>query len=390
MILQSMKMAYTAILSNKLRSFLTMLGIIIGVTSLVVLVSLVKGATNSVTEDISESGKTMITVNILKDKGKPMTWDEVEDLGKKESIQTVASVGNTSSTAKGRGKNKEIQITGTTPGYFQIHNLKLSRGRTLKRADLDNSTYSVVLNNRAAKELLGMEDIVGEEVIIGGKSYRVAGVLEKGRTTGWNAEQLEAYIPYTTLMRSSDDVKYVNSFYLTADSREKMKEAERDVTDFLRNRFGYDDKAFSVMNESQLLKLMESTQRTLMMMLGGIAGISLLVGGIGIMNIMLVSVTERTREIGIRKAIGADYAGIMLQFLTEALVISLLGCLIGIILSWGIIQAVNLFLPQYHFGMDRKVILAATLFSAVIGVVFGIYPANKAAKKKPIDALRFS
>ncbi len=390
MILQSMKMAYTAILSNKLRSFLTMLGIIIGVTSLVVLVSLVKGATNSVTEDISESGKTMITVNILKDKGKPMTWDEVEDLGKKESIQTVASVGNTSSTAKGRGKNKEIQITGTTPGYFEIHNLKLSRGRTLKRADLDNSTYSVVLNNRAAKELLGTEDIVGEEVIIGGKSYRVAGVLEKGRTTGWNAEQLEAYIPYTTLMRSSDDVKYVNSFYLTADSREKMKEAERDVTDFLRNRFGYDDKAFSVMNESQLLKLMESTQRTLMMMLGGIAGISLLVGGIGIMNIMLVSVTERTREIGIRKAIGADYAGIMLQFLTEALVISLLGCLIGIILSWGIIQAVNLFLPQYHFGMDRKVILAATLFSAVIGVVFGIYPANKAAKKKPIDALRFS
>ena len=246
------------------------------------------------------------------------------------------------------------------------------------------------MNNRAAKELLGTEDIVGEEVIIGGKSYRVAGVLEKGRTTGWNAEQLEAYIPYTTLMRSSDDVKYVNSFYLTADSREKMKEAERDVTDFLRNRFGYDDKAFSVMNESQLLKLMESTQRTLMMMLGGIAGISLLVGGIGIMNIMLVSVTERTREIGIRKAIGADYAGIMLQFLTEALVISLLGCLIGIILSWGIIQAVNLFLPQYHFGMDRKVILAATLFSAVIGVVFGIYPANKAAKKKPIDALRFS
>ena len=390
MILQSMKMAYTAILSNKLRSFLTMLGIIIGVTSLVVLVSLVKGATNSVTEDISESGKTMITVNILKDKGKPMTWDEVEDLGKKESIQTVASVGNTSSTAKGRGKNKEIQITGTTPGYFQIHNLKLSRGRTLKRADLDNSTYSVVLNNRAAKELLGTEDIVGEEVIIGGKSYRVAGVLEKGRTTGWNAEQLEAYIPYTTLMRSSDDVKYVNSFYLTADSREEMKKAERDVTDFLRNRFGYDDKAFSVMNESQLLKLMESTQRTLMMMLGGIAGISLLVGGIGITNIMLVSVTERTREIGIRKAIGADYAGIMLQFLTEALVISLLGCLIGIILSWGIIQAVNLFLPQYHFGMDRKVILAATLFSAVIGVVFGIYPANKAAKKKPIDALRFS
>lgn len=120
MILQSMKMAYTAILSNKLRSFLTMLGIIIGVTSLVVLVSLVKGATNSVTEDISESGKTMITVNILKDKGKPMTWDEVEDLGKKESIQTVASVGNTSSTAKGRGKNKEIQITGTTPGYLRF------------------------------------------------------------------------------------------------------------------------------------------------------------------------------------------------------------------------------------------------------------------------------
>lgn len=390
MIVQSMKMACTAILSNKLRSFLTMLGIIIGVTSLVVLVSLVKGATNSVTQGISESGKTMITVSILNDKGKPMTWEEVEELGKRDNISAAAPMGSTGGAAKGRGKNKDIQITGTTPGYFEIQNLRLARGRLLKRADLDNSTYSVVLNNRAARELLGTEDAVGERVIISGKIYRVAGVLEKSNVKGWNAEQLEAYIPYSTLMRSAEDVKYVSNFYLTAESQEKMKYAEKEVTEFLKNRLGNDEKAFRVTNDSQILKLLESTQQTLMMMLGGIAGISLLVGGIGIMNIMLVSVTERTKEIGIRKAIGADYAGIMTQFLIEALVISLVGCAVGILLSWGIINVVNMVLPQYNFKMVKEVIFVATLFSAFIGVVFGIYPADKAARKKPIDALRFS
>ncbi len=390
MILQSMKMACTAILSNKLRSFLTMLGIIIGVTSLVVLVSLVKGATDSVTEGISESGNTMISVDILEDKGKPLTWKDVEELGKRKSITATASTGNTGSTAKARGKNRDIQVTGTTPGYFEIQNLKPVYGRTLKRADLDNSTYSVILNNRAARELLGTEDGVGETVIIGGKTYRVAGVLEKSGVMGWNAEQLEAYIPYSTLMRSAEDINYVSSFFLKAESQEDMKNAEREVTGYLKERFGNDEKAFRVINESQFLQLMESTQKTLMLMLGGIAGISLLVGGIGIMNIMLVSVTERTREIGIRKAIGADYTGIMLQFLIEALVISLLGCAVGVLLSWGIIQVVNLVLPQYHFRMVVEVICAAAAFSALIGMVFGIYPADKAARKKPIDALRFS
>ena len=242
MIIQSMKMACTAILSNKLRSFLTMLGIIIGVTSLVVLVSLVKGATNSVTQGISESGKTMITVSILNDKGKPMTWEDVEELGKRNSISAAAPMGSTGSIAKGRGKNKDIQVTGTTPGYFEIQNLRLARGRLLKRADLDNSTYSVVLNNRAAKELIGTEDAVGEKVVIGGKIYRVAGVLEKSSVMGWNAEQLEAYIPYSTLMRSTEDVKYVSNFYLTAKSQEKMKQAEREVTEFLKSRLGNDEK----------------------------------------------------------------------------------------------------------------------------------------------------
>ena len=388
--IQSFKMACSAILSNKMRSFLTMLGIIIGVTSLVVLVSLVNGAVASVNEDISSAGNSKMTVTINNNKGKPLTLDEVLAMGQESEIKEIAPVGEESGTAKSDKTSGDVSITGTTPGYFKIQKLNLASGRILKKADVDSSSYTAVINHYMAQQLFGTEKVTGRTVIIAGRQYKIAGVLQKNKDNGWNMDRMEAYVPYSTLMRSSETVKYVNSFVVLADNEKAMKAVESKITDKLLERFQNDTKAFRVDNEMEFLKMMESTNRTMVMMLGGIAGISLIVGGIGIMNIMLVSVTERTREIGIRKPIGADYANIMVQFLVEAVVISLMGCLIGILLSWGIVSAVNQVMSRYHFKLSPNVIWLSVAFSATIGVAFGSYPANKAAKKKPIEALRFS
>lgn len=390
MIFQSLKMAYTSVISNKMRAFLTMLGIIIGVMSLVVLVSLAKGASDSVTEGISQSGNPMLSVNILKDKGRPLSWEEVEEMKTLKGIKETASYGSEYTSVQGVGSSNEINLMGVTPEYFSVHGLETAYGRLLKYSDLNYATYAAVINQETAKKVFGRTDVAGKTVIIGGRSYQIAGVLEKGKSQGWNAQQMEAYIPYSTMIRSGQNTRNVGTFYVTADSEEAMRQAENQTAEYLKKRFHNDSKAFKILNQSEFLKLEKATEKTMMLMLGGIAGISLLVGGIGIMNIMLVSVTERTREIGIRKAIGADYLGIMQQFLIEALGISLTGCLIGVALSWGIIQTANYVIPGYSFTLSAGVVWTAVIFSAVIGLIFGIYPADKAAKKKTIEALRFS
>lgn len=241
-----------------------------------------------------------------------------------------------------------------------------------------------------AQQLFGTDQVVGRNVIIGGRQFLIAGVLKKSDNNGWNMNTMEAYIPYSTLMRSSEKVKAVNNFVIWADSEADMRAAESKITSLLLERFHNDQKAFRVDNELEFVKMVESTNRTMLLMLGGIAGISLIVGGIGIMNIMLVSVTERTREIGIRKAVGAGYKDIMVQFLVEAVVISLIGCAIGILLSWGIVAVADQVMTEYHFSLSPGVIWISVGFSTTIGIVFGSYPANKAARKKPIEALRFS
>ena len=182
----------------------------------------------------------------------------------------------------------------------------------------------------------------------------------------------------------------ITTFYATATSEDSLDAAEDAMSEMLLARFGQDEDAFTIQNQSTLMETMNSVTNTLALMLGGIAAISLVVGGIGIMNIMLVSVTERTKEIGIRKAIGAGRGSIMLQFMMEALMISLLGCLLGIFLSWVILQAAGMIMDSMSFQLSNQVVWIAVGFSSIIGVVFGIYPANKAAKKHPIEALRYS
>lgn len=392
MMQQSVKMAWKSISSNKMRSFLTMLGIIIGVLALVVLVSLVSGATSSVNNQISSMGANLIQVSVMDDKDKPVKLSDLEDLAEEEEIRETAPVAQINSTASSTYVEETAVVYGTTGAYSDIMQQELYSGRFLKNTDVDNHTNVAVINAGLATEVLGRMDVVGETIKLDGVSYMVVGVLQADDSDTSTTQTYEAYIPYTSLVRLTDSVSMeITSFYVSAVSEESMDPAEEVVTEMLMERFDQDEDAFTVINQSTIMEAMESVNSILSLLLGGIAGISLLVGGIGIMNIMLVSVTERTREIGIRKAIGAGRGVIMLQFLIEALMISLMGCAIGILLSWITLQVISVIgKDSMTFALSPGVVWIAVAFSILIGVVFGIYPANKAAKKKPIDALRYN
>lgn len=392
MMQQSVKMAWKSISSNKMRSFLTMLGIIIGVLALVVLVSLVSGATSSVNDQISSMGANLIQVSVMDDKDKPVKLSDLEDLAEEEEIRETAPVAQINSTASTTYAEETAVVYGTTGAYSDIMQQELYSGRFLKNTDVDNHTNVAVINAGLATEVLGRMDVVGETIKLDGVSYMVVGMLQADDSDTSTTQTYEAYIPYTSLVRLTDSVSMeITSFYVSAVSEESLDPAEEVVTEMLMERFDQDEDAFTVINQSTIMEAMESVNSILSLLLGGIAGISLLVGGIGIMNIMLVSVTERTREIGIRKAIGAGRGVIMLQFLIEALMISLMGCAIGILLSWITLQVISVIgKDSMTFALSPGVVWIAVVFSILIGVVFGIYPANKAAKKKPIDALRYN
>lgn len=408
MIFQSMKMAWHAVVSNKLRSFLTMLGIIIGVVALIVLVSIANGATSSVTDQISSMGSSYLTVTITDDKENPLRLKELSDFCEPEEVDEVAPVSWTSVTAKTSYSNGTMTLTGITGSYADIQGLELFSGRFLKQTDIDNNSYVVVITKDTATELLGRADAVGESIKLNGKSFLVVGVLSDSSSltqgsavtgssdsddsdSSSSSVQLEGYIPFSTMTRLADNVLDVTMFYASGADEDSLEPAENALTELLMERFGQDEDAFSIVDQSEIMEAMSGVTNTMFLMIGGIAAISLLVGGIGIMNIMLVSVTERTREIGIRKAIGAGRGTIMLQFLIEALLISLMGCLAGIGLSWLILKAVAVLMDDsMSFTMDMKVVWLSVAFSVLIGVLFGLYPANKAASRKPIDALRYS
>lgn len=392
MILQSVKMAWKAVFSNKMRSFLTMLGIIIGVMSLVVLVSLAGGTTDSVNNQIASMGSNLLTVSIQDDKGNPMKLDDVEALTENDEIAKAAPVAASSVTAYSTYSEETANIYGTTGSYAEIQGLELYSGRFLKKTDIENHTNVVVINAGLATQVMGRMNVVGENISLDGVDYQIIGVLKADENDSTTTENYEAYIPYTSLVRLSSDVSSeVTSFCVSATSEESLDEAENVITQAMMQRFSQDEDAFTVMNQSMVMETMASVNQTLQLMLGGIAGISLLVGGIGIMNIMLVSVTERTREIGIRKAIGANRSAIMLQFLIEAMMLSLMGCFLGIVLSWTVLQVISAInSADIIYTMSGGVVGIAIAFSVLIGIVFGLYPANKAAKKKPVDALRFA
>ena len=391
----SLKMALRSISSNKMRAILTMLGIIIGVMALVVLVSLVSGATSSVTDAVDSLGSSLLTVTIEDDKGYPVTLDTLTEWMGEDDIGLIAPQISDSLTASGPEGSGSVTVYGTTPAYYDIQGLQLAMGRWLKNADIENSSYVCVLNETAAEELIGYVDCVGETVLINSVKHTIAGVLsddEDSLTAVFSSGSMVAYLPYTSLVKLSTTAQSeVTTFYVSAEEGGTVELAETAMTKILMKRFDEDEDAFEASSQNILEETMSSVTSILTILLGGIAAISLVVGGIGIMNIMLVTVTERTREIGIRKAIGASRGTILLQFLMEAVVLCMMGCGLGIFLSWSILQIVNTVVVSLDmvFRLNGGVVLVAVGFCFVIGVVFGLYPANKAAKMKPIDALHY-
>jgi len=394
--MQSFVMALRSIGANKMRSALTMLGIIIGVMALVVLVSLVSGATNSVTTAVSDLGTSLVTVTVSDDKGNPIHLDDLNTwMSQEPDIGRISARTSTSLVGKHGANYDTVTVYGVTPSYYDIQGLQLSMGRWLKTADQDNRAYVCVLNSDAATELIGYTDCVGQTVVLNGVSFEVVGVLEEDTSSMMSmltSGTLMAYIPYSTLIRLTDSVSSdVTTFYLSAAEGSTVDAAANAMTRILMERFDADEDAFEVDSSNMLEEAMNSITSTLSILLGGIAGISLVVGGIGIMNIMMVTVTERTREIGIRKAIGANRVTILTQFLMEAVVLCMMGCGLGIFLSWVILQVVSTVTVSagISFSLNGGVVMLAVAFCFLIGVVFGLYPANKAAKMKPIDALHY-
>ena len=392
---QSLRMAIKSISGNKLRAFLTMLGIIIGVMALVILVSLVNGATSTVTDTISSLGTNLLTVTVSDDKGQPISLSDLAGFSETDGVGQTAAWQSESAVGKYGSNAETVQLYGTTAAYYNIQGLNMLLGRYIKSADVENASNICVINENAAQELIGYSDCIGEEISINGIKFKVVGVLEDNDhslTAVFSSSSLAVYIPYTSLVRLSSSVSSkITSFYVSAEADGTTAEAESAMYSILYERFAQDEDAFDIETQDALEDTMSSVTSILAILLGGIAGVSLIVGGIGIMNIMLVTVTERTREIGIRKAIGASRGVILQQFLLESVVLCMLGCAIGIFLSWGTLRIISVVVASLDltFRMNGAVVLIAVLFCFIIGVGFGLYPANKAAKMKPIDALHY-
>ena len=394
--MMAVKMALRSIGANKMRAALTMLGIIIGVMALVVLVSLVDSATSSITSEVSSLGSSLLTVRVSDDKGAPVKLQDLENwVDTEPSIAAVAPYATSTATGKFGTESADFNVYGVTQDEYKIQSMQLIMGRFIAASDVKNSNRVCVIPEGTAEDLIGYKDCLGREISLNGIKYTVVGVLEdeeESLATILSGGMKTAYIPYTSLMRlSTDNGSSISTFYIGAAEGYTLDQAEEVMKKLLLERFNEDDDAFSISSQNMIEEAMGRISNFLNILLGGIAAISLIVGGIGIMNIMLVTVTERTREIGIRKAIGASRRTILVQFLIEAVVLCMLGCALGIFVSWGILQIISAITvsASISFHLNGRVVVLSVLFCFLIGVIFGLYPANKAAKMKPIDALHY-
>lgn len=384
-ILNIIKMAFKNIKSNKLRSALTMLGLIIGIASVIVLVGIGTGATSSVTDSVQSLGTDILTLSI-NSSDSSLAYEDVDELLEIENIAEVAPYKSISATAsRSTVTSARASIIASNDNYLEITNIDLAKGRRISLIDIENSSKVCILGNEIAENLFSLVEPVGQTIKLDGDSYTVIGVLtEQGSSMGNNVDSM-ILIPLSTAKYFDEDTS-ISSVYVKVEDEGKIDKTESLIGNYIREKLSISSDYYSVSSQTSMLDAMDDITKTLTLLLGGIASISLIVGGIGVMNVMLVSVTERTKEIGIRKSLGARKRDILIQFLIEALVLSLLGGLIGVALGLVIGNAAE------NFGMtfvaSMSIVLIAFCSSAAIGLIFGIFPAYRAACLKPIDALR--
>lgn len=399
---ESFLMAWASLVANKMRSILTMLGIIIGVAAVIALVSIGNGVKQDIQNSISSLGSNLLMVmpgaprtpGVRPTAGsmKSLKVADYEAIAKLDGVKAVSPMTNGAYVVIYQNKNWTTSVSGVNANYLDVNNWTMKSGRFLSNKNIQNRERVAVIGKTVAKNLFGDEDPVGAEIRVKNIPFRVIGVLNsKGSGAMGNDQDDMVIIPYTTAMERVDGIDYLRMLYVVAKDENGIDRLQSDIENLLRVRHGIKDTNlddFNIQNMNSIMETMEETTGTLTLFLGAVAAISLIVGGIGIMNIMLVSVTERTREIGIRKALGATYFVIVTQFLIEAVVISLMGGLIGIALGIGASKLISL-----ASGMSTVIsvptIVLSFAFSMAIGLVFGIYPARKAAKLNPIDALHY-
>lgn len=384
MFFNTLKIAVRSTLANKMRSFLTMLGIIIGVVSVVMLMSIAESTTSSITDAISSMGSDLLTVMVTDDDVK-LKSDDYMELTQYDAIKGVAPYLAVNGTARSGSEYVSASGIGVTAEYQEIADIALQAGRGIQPTDLEWRTNVAVIGTEIAEELFESYDVIGKTFQMSNRTFTAVGLLEESGTDFTGSLDARVLIPLTTAQRISDSAS-VSTCYVQAASSNDVALAQSMTEAFLYAKTG-DEDAYSVLNMSALLDTLDSVMSKVSLMLGGIAAISLLVGGIGIMNIMLVSVAERTREIGIRKAIGARRADIMSQFLIEACTLSILGGLIGLGVSALGLRAFGL-IANLNVRLEWSAAVGALLFCVLIGVIFGSYPASKASRMTPIDALQ--
>lgn len=400
------KTALRSLLSNRTRSLLTMLGIIIGVGAVITMVAIGRGAAQQVESALSGFGSNMLIVmpappnstgaRGAAGSGESLTLDDATALSNETfSIARTAPEVNTSAQVIYGNSNWNTSVTGTTPDMLQVRNWEIASGAMFTEQDVRSAAKVCVIGQTVAKELFGYSDPIDATIRIKSIPFRIVGLTTKKGANSWGQDQDDfILVPVTTaqrrLVRFGSRVDAVRRINVQAKDRNSMDSAESEIIALLRQRHRLTDGVendFQVRNLTEVQESMASTANVMSLLLGAVASISLLVGGIGIMNIMLVSVSERTREIGIRMAVGARPSNVRVQFLTEAVVLSLLGGAIGIAIGIGVSKAITEFF-KWQTVISLQSIIVASGFSGFVGVVFGFWPAWKASNLDPIDALR--